>query len=438
MALNVVKCNSCNIVINEVLAFVHNKIAVMDEQTIVRICDTAFSAEEILVAKKLLFEAIPGEKLKLRKKDEKSRKDLQDIIDYLKKLDALDPEKIPIFVAKELHKLPPVTFDHLDATRILRDILRLQDHLLQMQDEMVAHRKEFVTREYFEQFLQSVPGASSPPKDNFTMLNNINTRRGAGPLQSFEYDSGPMGLNQTVDLEKVLNESVGISPVHAQNKGESSGRVEAGTPVSTKPVDKCVRRTMVSNMSAFGRQFEDGCNESAEPQVQYNSSTKKSLSANKHVLNSSMAEVLKSKKEEKRAADNKDSEWKIVTYKKQTRNRFISKQGKASSEPNSKFRAAETNKIPLFISNISKETTEQDIVEYIRCKTQIEVNLTKVLSKTNRSYDSYLFYVDSFKVSLFLNEEIWPKGICFRKYVVFNKKDSAGAGNGSHNLCQYV
>lgn len=437
MASSVVKCNSCNIVINEVLAFVHNKITVMDEQTIVRICDTAFSEEEILVAKKLLFEAIPGDKLKpRRKKDEKSRKDLQDIIDYLKKVDAIDPEKIPIFVAKELHKLPPVTFDHLDATRILRDIMRLQDLLLQMQDEMVAHRKEFVTREYFEQFLQSVPGASSPPKDNFTMLNNINTRRGACRLQSFEYDSGPTGLNQTVDVEKVLNESAVISPVHAQNKSESSGRVEAGTPVSTKLVDKCVRRTVVSNMSAFGRQFEDGCNESAEPQEQYNSSsTKKSLNANKHVLNPSMAEVLKSKKEEKRATDNKDCEWKIVTYKKQTRNRFISNQGKAASEPNSKFRAASAKKIPLFISNISKETTEQDIVEYIRCKTQTEVNLTKVLSKTNRSYDSYLFYVDSFKVSLFLNEEIWPKGICFRKYVVFSKKDSAAAGNGSHNLC---
>lgn len=207
MASNVLKCSVCNIVISELLAFVHNKISVMDEESILRICDTAFSPEEILEAKKLLFDAVPGEKIIRRKKDEKSRKDLQDIIDCLKKMDALDPETIPIFVAKELHKLPPVTFDHLDATRILRDILKLQDHMLLIQDEMEAQRKEFVTREYLESFLQPVSGALSPPTSSFNIQNNVNNARGACRLQSFECNSGPMGLQQTVLTEKLSNTS---------------------------------------------------------------------------------------------------------------------------------------------------------------------------------------------------------------------------------------
>lgn len=44
-----------------------------------------------------------------------------------------------------------------------------------------------------------------------------------------------------------------------------------------------------------------------------------------------MAKVLNSKKEEKKATENKECEWKTVIYKKQTRNRFISNQGKAIS-----------------------------------------------------------------------------------------------------------
>lgn len=81
-----------------------------------------------------------------------------------------------------------------------------------------------------------------------------------------------------------------------------------------------------------------------------------------------------------------------MNYKKKTRNRFISNQGKAISVMNSKFRAAATKKIPLFISNISKEIIQQGIAEYIRCKTQTDVTLIKIISKT----------------SLFLNEKIWP------------------------------
>ncbi|KAJ2937825.1 hypothetical protein O0L34_g17801 [Tuta absoluta] len=123
MASGLVKCISCNIVINEVLAFVYNKLGVMDEDSLIRICDTGFSESDILEAKKLLFEGCPSIKIKLRRKDDKTRKNLQDIIDLLKQLDATDPDSIPIFVARQLHKLPPVTFDHLDATRLLRDIL---------------------------------------------------------------------------------------------------------------------------------------------------------------------------------------------------------------------------------------------------------------------------------------------------------------------------
>lgn len=52
----------------------------------------------------------------------RSLRDLYDVISFFKQV---EPEIVPIFVAKELQKLPPMTFDHVDATRLLRDILLL-------------------------------------------------------------------------------------------------------------------------------------------------------------------------------------------------------------------------------------------------------------------------------------------------------------------------
>lgn len=56
--VNTLKCVNCNIVINELLSFIQNKIAVIDNESLIRICISAFSEEEVECAKKLLFTSI--------------------------------------------------------------------------------------------------------------------------------------------------------------------------------------------------------------------------------------------------------------------------------------------------------------------------------------------------------------------------------------------
>ncbi|KAJ0171402.1 hypothetical protein K1T71_012952 [Dendrolimus kikuchii] len=124
MASNVIKCKNCNVVICELLEFIQNKVDVIDEEGIVQLCTTSFSDEDIETVKNLLFDSITTKQRNIpRKRIGKSQRDLYDVISVFKQV---DPEGVPIFVAKELHKLPPVTFDHIDATRLLKDILILQ------------------------------------------------------------------------------------------------------------------------------------------------------------------------------------------------------------------------------------------------------------------------------------------------------------------------
>ncbi|CAG9573767.1 unnamed protein product [Danaus chrysippus] len=58
MSENLIKCANCNVVISEVLAFIRNKHDVMDNESLVRICQSAFSEEEIDEAKKKLFTSV--------------------------------------------------------------------------------------------------------------------------------------------------------------------------------------------------------------------------------------------------------------------------------------------------------------------------------------------------------------------------------------------
>lgn len=61
----------------------------------------------------------------------------------------------------------------------------------------------------------------------------------------------------------------------------------------------------------------------------------------------------------------RDSEWQIVRKKSAKHYKLIGQRGCAPTELNCKFKAADT-KVPLLISNVSKDVTEKDIISYIK------------------------------------------------------------------------
>lgn len=96
----------------------------------------------------------------------------------------------------------------------------------------------------------------------------------------------------------------------------------------------------------------------------------------------------------------------------------MGQKGRASTAPDVKFKAA-VIKVPVFISNVCKETSEQDIMSYIKDKTKEEVSLKKIKMKSDRKYNAYKLFVSKDKLDLFLNDEFWPDGITFRRFVHF-------------------
>lgn len=431
---NVVKCSKCNIVIDEMLSYIQNKVSVIDEVTLVRICTSSFTSEEIKTSKSLLFDSIPTELRKVvRKNKGKEERDMADIIKLFK---SAEPTEIPVFVARQLEKLPPITFDHLDCTKLLKDIVRMQATINEMKttyatlDDLNELKDEFV----------KIKCDSLPPTSAF----KVNTKRGAWLL-----DSGPMGLsnvhNSSMNEECIINNSGlgsdsskktspryrNIMRVDEKQRQKSENSKLKGTRLQRSEPAGSVNITMTHECdeapSAAATSEPSNyhlCVQSRRPAAA--SPPQVAIASQLTDTEYTTASVANLQREGANEITsklcNKDEEWQQVSYKKRTQYRFAGKSGIAK-DLDCNFKAAE-RKIPILITNIHGETTEDDIITYIYRKTQETVCLEKIQMRKDKGHNAYKFFVSESKVSLYLDENIWPAGIIFRRFMNFNYRNT--------------
>ena len=128
-------------IINEVMCFIINKWGNIDIDVLTRLCLSTYDDKEIEAAKDLLFSFLHDKNDKTvfkkrrngRKTDSKREKDLEDIF---KKLEEKGDANIPDFVALDLGKLPPITFDSIDVSVLLRKIDNLECSVNLLKDGM--------------------------------------------------------------------------------------------------------------------------------------------------------------------------------------------------------------------------------------------------------------------------------------------------------------
>lgn len=103
----------------------------MSAESISRSCVSPFSESDIAVAKQLLYDCLST--LKTTKQRKRSSKLLRDIDDIICLLKETNPLEIPIFAARDLQKLPSMLFDHVDVTRILKDLVKMRSDIDKLQ-----------------------------------------------------------------------------------------------------------------------------------------------------------------------------------------------------------------------------------------------------------------------------------------------------------------
>ncbi|KAM3959964.1 LOW QUALITY PROTEIN: uncharacterized protein ACR2FA_005985 [Aphomia sociella] len=171
LVLLLVSIGSEQLIANELLAFIQHAIDTMDEVSIIQICKSNFKEEEICSSKLHLYQTLgKGDRISSRRRDEKGKRSLQDIISLLK---VTDPDDVPEFVAKQLHKLPPVTFDHVDVTRLLKDIITLKANLVEVQLSIESANSPFAAAPS----VAPRPAPRSPTSGQLTLSVSISTPR---------------------------------------------------------------------------------------------------------------------------------------------------------------------------------------------------------------------------------------------------------------------
>lgn len=120
---------------------------------------------------------------------------MQDIITLMK---STDPDDVPAFVAKELHKLAPVTFDHVDVTRLLKDITTLKASLAEVKSKLeVSNNTIGELRAEVELLRNAIKVNRSPD------ASNVSTRRGARNASIGSFESASSTASPAADIARV-------------------------------------------------------------------------------------------------------------------------------------------------------------------------------------------------------------------------------------------
>lgn len=448
---NVVKCSVCNIVIDEMLCFIQNKVSIMDEESLVRICSATFTSDEIKNSKSLLFESIPTDIRKIMRKNKgKEERNIADIINVFK---SSEPDLIPTFVARQLDKLPPILIDHLDCSKLLKDMQVLKAEIDGIKSTYATRDSVNNVKSEIFRSLRNDSLTVRPPSSMF----KVNTRRGAW------LDSGPMEISHDC-LSPDVSEK---KPMRGQSPLPIDGYREiliSDTSLNEQP--KSVLNSgyphldlnlATDDSTSPGRKTDAGagCEEGGRPLVTHNANapslggcrgTDMSSASNNNTADSCIShaandctasenKLKECKSTIKESTNDNDSDWQKVTKrKKQTNYRYLGKFG-AAKDLNCTFRAAD-KKIPMFITNVHLLTTESDIIKHIYNKTQETVYLERINMKSERGHKAYKFFISETNIPKYMDETLWPTGVIFRRFVNYKHRKTNIADfnvvDGSH------
>uniref|UniRef100_A0A2H1X0S8 SFRICE_041602 n=1 Tax=Spodoptera frugiperda TaxID=7108 RepID=A0A2H1X0S8_SPOFR len=381
----------------------------MDEESLIRIIVSAFSGAEITEAKNLLFDSVSTTTRNISRRKNKEQKDIEDIICLFK---STDPDKTPIFVARELQKLPPVTFDHVDVTRLLKDIVLLQSEVRNI-------KNTYATIQYVEDITTNTEATCNQSRNNDFDVSSkqLSQNVGARKLVRADRASSDVTLNATLQCSSevapppntaVCAKPLDVSTAHVNldvNKNTTTNVITNG--IKTKfPLHNLVEEK--STFQSNNNIVEQEClfqNVEAHKNNNMNDTTIQ-------VSNMSMAEVVRHGREWR--VGQPDLEWKEV-QRRRHKNRQEGVKGKAAIRPDDKFKPAEI-KLSLFLSNVHKDTSEKDIVDYIFAKTKESVSIQKIKMKIEKPYNAYKLIVNKDALSMFLSTEVWPDGVTCRRF----------------------
>lgn len=355
--------NQCdNLVINELLCFLQCKIDVMDEISLVQICESNFKEVDIVSAKNIIFEKTSTRTT--RKGDGKSKRLLQDIIKVLKET---EPATLPTFVAKDLNRLPPVTFDYVDVTSLLKEILTLKQDVHRIQSDYIRSTQLVKLQEDLDNIKKN-----TYKQPNTTITTNLQNEHFLNSNSKFEDAAA----------------RVASPPPPPSPRPSPKATARAASPAHPRrPANPAPARS-----PAPGRRADLN-----DPGVY--------LSADYLNLHNT-GETTETEEDSFTTVVNRKKKYNFIKQKNQ--------QGRA------KLISSKIKIVPklsyIYVSRFVVQTSEKDIHDFIKENGHTVEKVEKLAQYKETLFSSFKITVRQDQESLFLSEDFWPCGIEYRRY----------------------
>ncbi|KAF9820493.1 hypothetical protein SFRURICE_009912 [Spodoptera frugiperda] len=340
------------LIANELLAFIQHAIDTMDEVSILQICKSNFKEEDISSGKKV---AIPM-----------SWKAGRDASSPKRRNGEKYPDDVPAFVAKDLHKLPPVTFDHVDVTRLLKDIISLKTSLAEVQSKLMSSENTIGELRAELMALRNTVAVSGSPK----LCTDANTCRGAANASVSSFESAKAQASPRAGA------AVSHSAERLAPPAQAATRVSTSTP----------KRAYADIAAKGGKQVQQG----EKPRVDLHQ------------------EVPKKNQNDKEG-------FTLVERKKKRKPTCRNQCGTALTGHNHLLRPAVPATL-LYVSRLHDSTKAEEIVEFIKIKAKLHLKVEQLHSQHRVDFKSYVVRVPTEHLSTLMKEEFWPRGVVYRRF----------------------
>ena len=131
--------NNNGVIIDELICFVQNKIDILPPISIGDLCTSTFSEHDIEASKRRLFELCADDSCTRMRKRIGPKRSVQNVNDIIRLLQEKGTDT-PTFVALDLAKLPPVTFDSIDVSTLLNSIRQNEAEITLLKDCLTTHQ----------------------------------------------------------------------------------------------------------------------------------------------------------------------------------------------------------------------------------------------------------------------------------------------------------
>ncbi|KAJ2949507.1 hypothetical protein O0L34_g15429 [Tuta absoluta] len=361
-----------NLIVNEFLVFVQNKVDVLDELAIIQICASNYTEAEIEEGKNVLFDACPMCEIGRikRKGDDKSKKNIKDVIKVIKETERT---LLPTFVAKNLNRLPPVCFDYVDVSRLLKDILVLKTELQYLRQDTASKNEVEAIKTQFHSDLAELRSNVANTKASINKQNKTNKkstgRKSSTPRKNISNDT----IVQPLDFE--TDTSAHSLPPCADHERKLTYRDIVGKDrrASTK--------TGLKNQA---------CGNNNKPQL-----------PPPPPLQSSANKI-----------DNDG--FTIVMHKKPKK--LVRKNIRGTQDSDTCKLKVCSPKYSMYLSRVNKCMSEQDILDHISSMGEDCDSVVLLQQHNEVDFRSFKITFDGSKVGKFLDRSFWPKGLVFRMY----------------------